>query len=263
MMVLSSSVSTGGAKPDEEKKLAAVKPVAAEVPKPERPKVAVFNMAAVLSEFQSVKYHVWQLRNKQIELSKQLMSLRAESTKIQTTLKGNPNHPRKEELNDQLRELARRIEDEERKIDKQLNEQADNIITEIHDRIQIVADKLGAINDYHVVLSYCDAVTPSERKKVSNKERRLKQWAANSFYVAPHADMTEMMIKILNAWYPAMDSMGKPADLSKLQLSPQDEKTPTPAPAVLRLQELPGLMMNWPQGQELPEIQVPGFTVQP
>lgn len=266
LAILSSSASPGGAKPDEEKQPATVipapvKPVVAEVPKPSRPTVAVFNMAAVMSEFQFAKYHVWRLRNKQIELSKQLMSLRAESTKIQTALKRNPNHPRKEDLNDQMRELARKIEDEERKINKQLNEDADYILGEIHDRIQVVADKAATISDYHVVLSYCDAVTPSERKKVSNKERRLKQLAVTSFYVDPKADITPVIAKTLNMWYPAMDSMGKPVDTSKLQLLPQDEKTPAPAPAVLRVQELPGLMTFRPQDQELPGMQVPEFPV--
>jgi Skp family chaperone for outer membrane proteins len=191
-----------------------------------RPTIAVFNMAAVMRDFGQAKYQVWLLNNRKNDLSKNLIAMRGEYIKIQSELKQNPKDPRAEEKGQQLLALARQIEDEDRKISKQLNDDASSIICELYDKMKAVVDKTAELNGYHIVFAYPDAVTPEELKSAYIKELKLKPPAAQPFYVAPHADITAVVVKVLNEWYPPVDPVTKQRiDITKLQ----DMHPPAPA----------------------------------
>ena len=185
-----------------------------------RPTIAVFNMAAVMRDFGQAKYQVYLLNNKKTEMSKQLVALRGEYIQIQTDLQMNPAHPEKEIKTQRQLALARMAEDEDRKINKQLNDDASAIIGDLYDRMKTVVDKTAEMNGYHIVFAYPDAVTPAEMKSPYIKELKLKPPAAQPFYVAPHADITGVVVKTLNAWYPPLDAKGQMVDVSKLDVAP-------------------------------------------
>lgn len=193
-----------------------------------RPTVAVFNMAAVMRDFGQAKYQVYLLNNKKNELSKQMVAWRTEYINIQKDLAANPNHPNKEQLQARQLKIARDVEDEDRKINKALNDDASAIIADLYDKIKVVVDRTADANGYHVVFAYPDAVTPEEMKSPYIKELKLKPPAAQPFYVAPHADMTQMLVKTLNGWYPPKDAAGNPVDVSKLDL-PKDASLTQPS----------------------------------
>lgn len=195
-----------------------------------RPTVAVFNMAAVMRDFGQAKYQVYLLNNKKNELSKNMVSLRSEYIDIQKTLTANPNHPQKDQLQARQLKIARDVEDEDRKINKALNDDASAIIADLYDKIKVVVDRTADANGYHVVFAYPDAVTPEELKSPYIKELKLKPPAAQPFYVAKHADMTEMLVKTLNGWYPPKDAAGNPVDVSKLDVPVGATPGTTPAP---------------------------------
>ncbi len=183
-----------------------------------RPTVAVFNMAAVMRDFGQAKYQVWLLNNKKMEMSKQLLVFRSEYIQHQQDLTKNPNHPEKDAKQARMLALARMIEDEDRKINKQLNDDASAIIGDLYDKMKMVVDKTAEMNGYHVVFAYPDAVTAEEMKSPYIKELKLKPPAAQPFYVAAHADITAVVVKTLNAWYPPTDAQNKPVDVSKLDV---------------------------------------------
>ena len=175
-------------------------------------------MAAVMRDFGQAKYQVYLLNNKKTEMSKQLLVLRAEYVQIQTDLQKNPNVPDKETKGQRMLQIARQVEDEDRKISKQLNDDASAIIGDLYDRMKTVVDKTAEMNGYHIVFAYPDAVTPEELKSPYIKELKLKPPAAQPFYVAPHADITGVVVKTLNAWYPPLDAKGQLVDVSKLDV---------------------------------------------
>ena len=188
-----------------------------------RPTVAVFNMAGVMRDFGQAKYQVHLLNTKKNELSKQLLGWRGRYIQIQQDLQKNPNHPDKEKLVQEMLSLSRAIEDEDRKINKQLNDDASAIISELYDKIKMVVDKTAEMNGYHIVFAYPDATTAEELKSPYIKELKLKPPAAQPFYVASHADITGIVVKTLNTWYKPVDAQGKEVDVSKLDI-------PAPAP---------------------------------
>ena len=183
-----------------------------------RPTIAVFNMAAVMRDFGQAKYQVYLLNNKKTEMSKQLLAMRSEYIQIQTDLQKNPVVPDKDTKAQRMLALARLAEDEDRKINKQLNDDASAIIGDLYDRMKTVVDKTAEMNGYHIVFAYPDAVTPEEMKSPYIKELKLKPPAAQPFYVAPHADITGVVVKTLNAWYPPLDAKGQLVDVSKLDV---------------------------------------------
>jgi Skp family chaperone for outer membrane proteins len=219
-------VAAGGAKPVEEKKPPAIQPT--------RPTVAVFNMAAIMRDFNQAKYQVYLLNKKKEDLSKDLTAWRGEYTRLQTELRQNPNHSQKDQIGPQMLDLARKIEDEDRKISKQLNDDASAIISELYDKMKAVVDKTAEINGYHLIFAYPDAVTPEEQKSAYIKELKLKPPAALPFYVAKEADITAVVVKTLNSWYPPLDpATRQPVDMAQIEELMRKQPAPAPAPGTV------------------------------
>lgn len=196
-----------------------------------RPTVAVFNMAAVMRDFGQAKYQVWLLNNKKTEMSKNIMVWRGEYIQIQKDLQINPKAPDLDAKTQRMLTLARQIEDEDRKINKQLNDDASAIIADLYDKMKAVVDKTAEMNGYHIIFAYPDAVTQEELKSPYIKELKLKPPAAQPFYVAPHADVTAVVVKTLNAWYPPTNAQGQPVDVSKLDVPNAGNGVPGANPA--------------------------------
>jgi Skp family chaperone for outer membrane proteins len=168
-----------------------------------RPTIAVFNMAAVMRDYGKAKYQVYLLNEKRKGMSAELIKYRDAYIKCQQDGQKAADPKVKEGLSNQMLDLARKIEDEDRKINKMLNDDASKIISDLYDDIKKVVDATAEMNGYHVVFAYPDAVTDEEKKNPFLKELKLKPPAAQPFYVARHVDLTGIVIQTLNAWNPA------------------------------------------------------------
>lgn len=195
-----------------------------------RPTIAVFNMAAVMRDFGQAKYQVYVLNKKRTDESKRLLEWRGEYLGIQKDLTANPNDVQKDAKTKRLVDLSRMIEDEDRRINKLLNDDASAIIADLYDKIKMVVDKTAEMNGYHIVFAYPDAVTAEEMKSPYIKELKLKPPAAQPFYVAPHVDITGVVVKTLNAWYAAPPVPETPAPAPGPTPGPAPGPTPGPVP---------------------------------
>lgn len=216
-----------------------------------RPTVAVFNMAAVMRDFGKAKHQVYLLNEKRTVLSGDLGKWRTEY--IETQKKHQlANDPKiKGELEKVMVDLARKIEDKDREVNKALNEDASNIISGLYDDIKTVVDKTAEMNGYHIVFAYPDAVTPEEKSNPFLKELKLKPPAAQPFFVSPQIDITGVVITTLNKWYPA------PPVPATAQRPVQGASGGVPVPA--GGQGVPAGQQGLPPGQQgLPPTGVPG-----
>ena len=250
--VAGGTVSWGTAKPApaDEKKADDAKPEDAKRNVAVVHKTAVFNMAAVMRDFNQAKYQVWQLNNKKVGLSKNLIAWRAEYVQIQQELQKNPSDPKKDDKAKRMVTLARQIEDADRDINKQLNDDASAIIAGLHDKMKKEVDRIADENGFQLVLAYPDAITPEEKSSPYIKELKLKPPAAQPFYVDPEIDITTRVVKALNKKHPPLDAEGKPVDMSKLDAPaplPPAPGVPGPAPKVAPSAPLPSVPM--PQGR--------------
>jgi Skp family chaperone for outer membrane proteins len=168
-----------------------------------RPTVAVFNMAAVMRDYGKAKWQVYQLNEERKGMSGDLVKWRADYIKLQQDISRAADQAVKDQLGKQLVEIARKIEDKDRDINKVLNDKASAIISGLYDDIKMVVDKTAEMNGYHLVLAYPDAVTPDEMKNPYLKELKLKPPAAQPFFVHPQIDVTGVVVQTLNKWYPS------------------------------------------------------------
>lgn len=168
-----------------------------------RPTIAVFNMAAVMRDYGKAQYQVYTLNKKRNEMSADLVKWRSEYIKLQSEIQQQQVADIRDRQAKQLVELARKIEDKDREVNRVLNEDATAIISQLYDDIKTVVDKTAEMNGYHIVFAYPDAVGPKEMNDPAIKELKLKPPAAQPFYVAKHVDVTGVVTQTLNAWYPA------------------------------------------------------------
>jgi Skp family chaperone for outer membrane proteins len=136
-------------------------------------------------------------------MSGDLVKWRGEYIKLQQDVQKAPDPTVKDQMGKQMVELARKIEDKDREINKVLNDKASSIISGLYDDIKLVVDKTAEMNGYHLVLAYPDAVTPDEQKNPYLKELKLKPPAAQPFFVHPQVDVTGVVVQTLNKWHPS------------------------------------------------------------
>jgi Skp family chaperone for outer membrane proteins len=249
--VSGASIMPGTAKPPVDVKAEVAKPAVVV-----GHKTAVFNMAAVMRDFHQAKYQVWLLNGKKVEISKQLMVWRGEYIQHQQDIQKNPKHPELEKKTKRMLELARKIEDEDRDINKQLNDDASAIIGDLYDKMKTVVDKTAEAEGFQLVLAYPDAVTAEEMKSPYIKELKLKPPAAQPFHIAPSIDITSRVIDRLNEKYPPLDEKGRPVDVSMLDL-------PTPPPDAPKVELPPGAILPKPLSFEVPADKAPPVPLPP
>jgi Skp family chaperone for outer membrane proteins len=166
-------------------------------------RIAVFNMAMIMKEYKKAQYAVFKIGKERRELSAELIPMRENYTKLEQKIQIAQNAAKKEELKEQLIELAREIQDTERKIDKHLNEKSSAVISELYDDIKAEVDKIAEVKGYDIVFAYPDATSPEELKSNYVKELKLKPPAAHPFFVSKKIDLTGEIIKELNINNPA------------------------------------------------------------
>jgi Skp family chaperone for outer membrane proteins len=168
-----------------------------------RPTIAVFNMAAVMRDYGKAQHEVFKLNKKRSELSADIVKWRGEYVKLQQEIPLQQVAAKKEEMTKSMFELAHRIEVRDREVNKELNDEATRIISQLYDDIKNVVDQTAVLNGYHIIFAYPDAIGPNEMNQPMIKELKLKPPAAYPFYIARHVDVTEVVTKTLNTWYPA------------------------------------------------------------
>ena len=168
-----------------------------------RPTIAVFNIAAVMKDYNKAQYQVYMLNKKRNEMTTDLVKWRSEYIKLQQDVQTQQVPELREQMAKRMLALARQIEDKDREVNKSLNEDATAIITQLYDDIKTVVDKTAELNGYHIVFAYPDAIGVEEMKSAQLKEIKLKPPAAYPFYVAKQVDVTAVVIQTLNAWYPS------------------------------------------------------------
>jgi predicted RNase H-like nuclease (RuvC/YqgF family) len=92
-------------------------------------KTGYFNMAAVMRDFKKAQNQVKDLNAERERLSAKLKEWKAEYLKLQLDVQTETVAEHRDQLSKELLELARKIDDENRRIDKTLNDRASAIIS--------------------------------------------------------------------------------------------------------------------------------------
>jgi len=173
-------------------------------------KIGFFNIAKVMRNYDRAKTAVARLNDRRVRMSANLLGLRGMYTELQVAVQNeklkpviaaNPDHL--EQMTTGMVLLARRVEDLDRECNRLLNNQASEVIGELHDEIRGVVVDLAREHGLSAVMAYPDATTPEEANNPMVKEMRLKPPAAHPFYLDPSVDYTDELLERLNARFAA------------------------------------------------------------
>jgi Skp family chaperone for outer membrane proteins len=177
---------------------------ASPAPKPAgRTPVAVFNVMKVLKDYQKFQAFVKTMTDKRAAAMGPMSTLRATILKLQDDLSKESVAAKRDELTKTLVAKQREFEDQERQITAALDGESAQYLRTVYVEIQQCVKAIVDANGYDLVLAYPDAVDPKEMENPLYFNAKLRSQAAMPFYVAPQADMTEVLILTLNRNFPA------------------------------------------------------------
>lgn len=196
--VAGAAVPEKAAKPPE-----AVKADAAKPPLVVGQKTGYFNMAKVMREYKRAKTSAATLSAHKDRIVVNLNGMRAMYEHLQAVAKTTPAGPRRDQIETDMRLIARRVEDLDRDTQKLLNERATAFITGLYDELYAVAEGLARENNLSALLAYPDAVTRDERENPLIKELKLKPPALQPFYVDSSVEYSDEIVRRLNEKFEA------------------------------------------------------------
>jgi Skp family chaperone for outer membrane proteins len=196
--VTGATMPTNTDKPPVEVKADAAKPVVVV-----GQKTGYFNMAKVMRESKRAKTGVARLNSRKDRLVANLIGVRKMFLDLKAAAeKPNPARP-KEEIEDEMRMLTRRMEDMDREIKKLLSQRATIIIVELYDEMRAITTAVARDNGLVAILAYPDATNMEEAENPMVKELKLKPPALQPFYLDPSVDFTDEIVRRLNEKFDA------------------------------------------------------------
>ena len=163
------------------------------------PRTGYFNMAKVMRDSRKAKTALERLNARRERLAANLVGVRNMYTDLQAVAqKPTTEAKKKDETREDMRMLARQIEDTDRALNKMLNERASVIIVEIYDDIRAVTTAVAQESGLVALLAFPDAVTREEGENPLIKELKLKPPALQPFYLDPSVDFSDEILRRLN-----------------------------------------------------------------
>ena len=166
-------------------------------------RIAVFNVAKVMRDYQKWQAFAKVMNEKRIAASATIVKTRTEINNYQQQLATEVAPTKKDELNKKVVELTRNLEDQDRTLRKQLDDESAGYLKNLFLEIQTCVKAVVDANGFDLVMAYPDALTKEEMESPMYFDLKLRPNAAMPFYVSPSADMTDILIATLNARYPA------------------------------------------------------------
>lgn len=182
----------------------------APVPRSDKPRIAVFNVAKVMSDFDNWKYHAVYMNNKRIDASKELGKLRIEIADLQKRIEAEPLKDKQNEMVRTLVEKQRQFEDRERVIRMSHDEESANHLKTLFGQIQRGVAAIADSNGYDIIFAYPDVTKPEEKTTPLYFNLMMQPTAAMPFFVSRNVDVTEVLIDLLNRSFKAPGPVPQP-----------------------------------------------------
>ncbi|MFO0849492.1 MAG: OmpH family outer membrane protein [Gemmataceae bacterium] len=174
-------------------------------------KVAVFNVAKVMKDFQRWQHFANVMNQKRATAAGDLGKLKNEIAELQAKIQQEPIKQKQEEIAKVLVAKQREFEDKERQVRTALDDESANYLRELFQQIQACVKAVVDANGFDVVFSYPDAISAQEMSSPLYFDLKLRPQAAMPFYVSAPADMTDVLVQTLNANFKAPAGAAPPA----------------------------------------------------
>ncbi len=164
-------------------------------------RVAVFNVAKVMKDFQKWQYFAITMNNKRITEAGNLGKLRNEIVELTQKAEKEPRKDVQDELARAIVGKQRTFEDQEKLARKSLDEESAAHLKALYMEIQRAVASIVEANGYDVVFAYPDATTAEEMASAMMVDMKMRPQAAMPFFVSKSADVTETLIGTLNKYF--------------------------------------------------------------
>ncbi len=181
-------------------RLAAEPPKApAAAPQPQT-KVAVLNLSSVIKGYTKWKQFQDDYKKKLEDFDTKLKPMKEDYEKYEKEMKkAEIPAAQKEEYGKKMREIQRVMQDKAEDYKKVLAEYEGNSFTTIYNDVKSMTERYARSKGIELVMHYNDGTTPAEVNAPTNIGRKMGQGACFPLYTAPGMDISEDVLKYLNA----------------------------------------------------------------
>lgn len=167
-------------------------------------RVAIVNINSVLKNYNKAQSLNSSIKLKVQSYADRMNKLKEEVAKIQAELpKPSTTKDLREQYEKQVVALQRQLQDLDNEARKVISADQASIAVQIFREVEQVINAVAATNNFDLVLSFPDATTQEDFYSQDNVVRKLASQAAIPLYYKKHIDLTDAVIKTLNASFPA------------------------------------------------------------
>lgn len=184
------------------------------------PRVAVFNVAKLMKDFNKWQYHAVTMNNERITAATELLKLKNQIDKYREQMEKETQKDKIEQWKKAIIDTQRQFEDREGFYKQDLDAKAAKHLKELFADVNAAVAGIVERNGYDIVFAYPEATTAQEADTQMYIDLKMRPPAAMPFYVSPRIDITDVMTKTLNEYrkapgpVPAPLTMpGNPADI--------------------------------------------------
>ena len=165
-----------------------------------RTRVGLVNLTYVIKNYGKYQQFQHEMKESVATFQARDRKLRAQAEKL---TKGKDNSPiipaKSEDVQEKLKKIQREIEDNSAKARKVLGKKGDEEMKMVYMDLEEATKRYAEAHDLDLVMHYNDATTKEECYSVPNISRKLQSGALMPLYAAPGMDISEELVKILNA----------------------------------------------------------------
>jgi Skp family chaperone for outer membrane proteins len=180
--------------------------------KPARSKIAVFNIAKVLRQYNKANQDGKEIAKKRQTYLDQINGYRNQIAEKNKQMAATVDVKAKESIQEQIYALNQEIDKLDRNASKVLTEMSNDTIVRVHKEISGLVKDIADANGFEMILAYPDASDDKEKNTPLVAQLMLQTPALMPFYVSKSLDITDYVVENLNKRYPA-----PPVDPKELQ----------------------------------------------
>jgi Skp family chaperone for outer membrane proteins len=163
-------------------------------------KVAVFNLTYVVKNYEKFKAFQEDLKASVTPFQGKDAAYKADADKFAKELQGpNVTQDRREQIEKQLTELKRKIEDNKQEAQKALVKKQESQLVILYGDVRTVVEKVAASRGFEMVLHFNDATTQQEYWAAPNIMRKMQAGALMPMYWSSSLDISVDIVSTLNA----------------------------------------------------------------
>jgi Skp family chaperone for outer membrane proteins len=164
------------------------------------PRVAVFNVAKLMKDFQKWQYYAVTMNNERIEAATELLKIKNEMDKMREAAEKETQKEKQEQWIKAIKEKQRTFEDRESFYKSSLDAKASKHLKELFADVNAAVAGIVERNGYDIVFAYPEATTAQEADTQMYIDLKMRPPAAMPFFVSKRIDITDIMVSTLNEY---------------------------------------------------------------